>query len=160
MKIHLYDYKVGVPSAVSETYDPKKLDMEFVDLKYVQPLKMEGTIEKSLDTLTFRGLLQSEVEHICGRCLKSVKDTVNQPFEFFYEIKGLEDVETLPDIREALMLDHPISFICSKDCRGLCPNCGINLNESKCNCASKFTGGSFSGVRMIRSKGKEDQRHG
>lgn len=160
MKIHLRDHKLGVPTAVSQEYDPKHLDLEFVDLKYSRSLSMQGTVEKGLDTLTFRGTLRSEVDHICGRCLKAVKEPVDQRFEFFYEIKGREDIETLPDIREVLILDHPISFVCRKDCSGLCPKCGIDLNESRCPCDSNLPGGLFSAVRMIRSQGKEDFQHG
>ncbi|MBI3306263.1 MAG: DUF177 domain-containing protein [Candidatus Omnitrophica bacterium] len=159
MKIYLHDYKTGVPAAVSQKYDPKKLEIEFVDLKYSKPLEMQGTVEKGLDTLTFRGLLRSEIDHICGRCLKAVPDRVEQPFEFFYEIKGKEEIETLPDIREVLILDHPISFVCRKDCQGLCPKCGVNLNETKCQCDKQTSGGFFSEVRMTRLK-KKEKHHG
>lgn len=134
MKIHLPSFKEGVPTKVQQEYDPKHLDVEFVDLKYSQPLLLDGVVEKGPDTLTFRGHLTSEAEKICARCLTSVKDPVDEPFELFYEIKGKEDIETLNDLREVLILDHPIRFICREDCRGLCPSCGVNLNETRCHC--------------------------
>ena len=36
--------------------------------------------------------------------------------------------------RQGVLLALPMSVTCREDCRGLCPNCGQNLNESKCTC--------------------------
>jgi uncharacterized protein len=119
---------------------------------------LDGTVEKGHETLTFRGHLTSEVEHICGRCLMPVKDAVNQPFELFYEIKGVEDIETLDDLREILILNHPISFVCREDCRGLCPQCGVNLNERSCDCQKKFGESGFSSLKTLWQKMKEGKK--
>ena len=139
MKLRLAEFKEGVPLRVEQDYDPKQLDVEFVDLKYRKPLHLEGTAEKGPDTLTFRGRLTSEIEHICGRCLKAVSQPVDQPFELYYEIKGLESIETIDDLREVLILDHPITFVCRENCKGLCPACGANLNETQCRCVPERT---------------------
>ena len=42
------------------------------------------------------------------------------------------DVEELA--RDAFILDMDTKFLCSEDCRGLCPTCGKNLNEGPCGC--------------------------
>ena len=42
-----------------------------------------------------------------------------------------------PIVREQLLLALPMSAVCREDCKGLCPQCGINLNEAKCNCELK-----------------------
>lgn len=33
-----------------------------------------------------------------------------------------------------IVLEIPISYICKEDCKGLCPQCGKNLNKGSCNC--------------------------
>ena len=33
-----------------------------------------------------------------------------------------------------LVLELPTKMLCSEDCKGLCPVCGCDLNESECNC--------------------------
>jgi uncharacterized protein len=137
MKIILSEYKEGVAKDVQQDYDPKQLDMEFVDLEYSKPLHMEGVIEKEHDTLAFRGHLTSATVSTCGRCLKKVPANVDRDFELFYETKNKEVIDTTDDFRELLILEHPLSYLCSENCRGLCPNCGTNLNESKCSCAAK-----------------------
>ena len=42
------------------------------------------------------------------------------------------DVEELA--RDAFILDMDTKFLCSEDCRGLCPGCGVNLNRESCRC--------------------------
>ena len=162
MKIRLADYKEGVALPVHQDYDPKDLDLEFIDLKYCGPLQLEGTVEKGTDTLTFRGRLKSEIEHICGRCLKPIKNTMDQPFELYYEVKGEEFIETTDDLREVLILDHPISFVCQGNCKGLCPQCGGNLNEVNCRCTPKPAAarGAFVQLKQLWEQRQEKKQHG
>ena len=164
MKIHLPHYKEGVCVEVRHEYDSKGLDLESVDFKYLKSLSLYGTVEKGPETLTFRGHLTSEVEHICGRCLKSVSEPLDQDFELFYEIKGLEDIDTTDDLREALILNRPISFLCRDDCQGLCPQCGSNRNERPCDCEKRSQASPFSPLKRIwqgkKDQKKEDKRNG
>ena len=161
MQIRLADYKEGVLTKVSGEYEPKSLDVEFIDFVYSQNIALRGTVEKGADTLTFRGQLTSEIQNICGRCLKPVPRSLDCPFEFFYALKGKEVIETLDDLRETLILEHPISFVCQESCRGLCPQCGINLNESRCACtsSSKLSGSAFSRLKGIWAH-KKGSGHG
>ena len=136
MKISTRTLRDGFPKKVHEEYNPRELDLEFVDLTYSKGLDLEGTVEKYLNTLTFHGRLTSQVKHVCARCLKQVEDPIDRPFELVYDIKGKEEVDTLEDLREILILDHPIRFLCRDDCKGLCPRCGEDLNEGPCSCSA------------------------
>ena len=135
MKIQVRLLRDGFPKAVHQEYNPKELDLEFVDLIYLDRVVLNGAVEKFRDTLTFRGNLASRVEHTCARCLKPVEEPVNHPFEVVYDIRGKEEVDTLEDLREMLILDHPIRFLCREECPGLCPRCGADLNEGPCRCS-------------------------
>ncbi|WP_164019392.1 YceD family protein [Pyxidicoccus trucidator] len=42
-----------------------------------------------------------------------------------------------PIVREQLLLALPMGTVCREDCKGLCPQCGINRNEAKCTCETK-----------------------
>ncbi len=134
MKLVLRDYSEDELISVSQDYDPKELDLEFVDLKYTDKLRLEGQVLKSSESLHFWGELNAPVERICGRCVIPVKDKIDQPFDLYYEIKGLEEIETLDDLRETLIVDHPVQYVCRQSCKGLCPQCGANLNEKACRC--------------------------
>lgn len=134
MKLVLRDYPEDTPIEVSQDYDPKALDLEFVDLKYSGPLHLEGQVLKSSESVHFSGVLSAPVERICGRCVLSVEGRVDEPFDLYYEIKGLEEIDTLDDLREALIVDHPVQYVCKESCKGLCSQCGANLNDKPCRC--------------------------
>jgi uncharacterized metal-binding protein YceD (DUF177 family) len=52
------------------------------------------------------------------------------------------DDHNIMDISEALrqytLMALPIKRLCMQDCSGLCPTCGTNLNEKKCNCTTEI----------------------
>jgi uncharacterized protein len=43
------------------------------------------------------------------------------------------DVDFSPLIRETIVLNEPMTVLCSETCRGLCPVCGANWNRETCN---------------------------
>lgn len=84
---------------------------------------------------------------VCDRCLKSFKR------DFFYEFEHVivsalnsDDDESefiiaenyRVDVSEIalsdLFLELPTKLLCKDECKGLCPVCGCDLNESECNC--------------------------
>lgn len=134
MKIYLPHYQEGVPVEVEHTYDAKTLDVEFVDLKYTGPILVRATVEKGPVVLVFRGSFKSGIKRICGRCLREVEEASDIPFELFYDLKGKVEIDTIDDLREQLLIDHPMVYVCRSDCRGLCPSCGADLNETECGC--------------------------
>lgn len=134
MLIKLQDYKEGEIISVQHQYDPKVLEVESVDLHYTEPLEMEGSVEKGSGVLTFRGTLHSRTELVCGRCLEKTASELDKDFEFYYETAGKDSIDATDDIRELLILDQPLAFICAEKCRGLCPKCGVNLNQTSCSC--------------------------
>ena len=48
---------------------------------------------------------------------------------------GLLDIEEL--VVSDILLALPSKFLCKTDCKGLCPVCGTNLNDSECSCEKK-----------------------
>lgn len=156
MKIILRDYKEGEPVEVLQTYDAKKLELEFVDLTYTTPLEMTGVVEKGLDTVTFQGVLKSKVERLCGRCLKKVTARLEESFELYYEIADKEEIDTIDDLREVLLLDHPLQFICNENCKGLCPHCGNDRNEKNCGCETAVKNNVFADLKKILKNKKKD----
>ncbi len=44
------------------------------------------------------------------------------------------EINLTPVIRDYIALALPVKHLCSADCKGLCPNCGINKNHDSCSC--------------------------
>lgn len=79
----------------------------------------------------------------CARCL--CEFNVDFPFDIVERFvkNGADEFVTLLEgnkinltdvVYEHLYMNLPISFICKETCKGLCQECGQNLNEKECNC--------------------------
>jgi len=61
-----------------------------------------------------------------------------------------EEVDLTPIIWDELILDVPFSPLCHRDCRGLCPKCGANLNEARCHCPTRTGTARWDALRDIK----------
>jgi uncharacterized protein len=46
----------------------------------------------------------------------------------------MDTIDLGPVVHEAVVLAEPMRVLCAPDCRGLCPQCGKDLNEGPCGC--------------------------
>ena len=110
------------------------------------PVYLSGTAESLPDGLLFIGTVGSVLSGECTRCLKPVSIKLAPAFTAFftYEVQpqklphGEEEIEAdegSGDQQDVYPLDPqstmlPPQLLCSPDCKGLCPQCGIDLNEN------------------------------
>jgi len=107
------------------------------------------------------GNLEGTMELECGRCLKRFPMLVSAEIQEFHKIhqplapmateqEEVEDIEELAEetpelwegilfdlgelIRQSLFIGIPLRPLCEEECKGLCPTCGTNLNEGRCDC--------------------------
>ena len=59
----------------------------------------------------------------------------NEEIIFFSE--EMEQIDISVFIREIMQLSTPMKILCGESCKGLCSNCGVNLNIKSCNCTSR-----------------------
>lgn len=100
--------------------------------------------------------LNTEVELTCNRCLGKFKQPLKIKFteEFFptldvqsgvampppeeagsFTIDERHTLDLSEAVRQYALLAIPMQALCRKDCAGLCPKCGKNLNQGKCGCS-------------------------
>lgn len=82
--------------------------------------------------------LTGTIIYPCARCL----DPVITPsvFEFDDAVQmdaGTETIDLIPYVEECLFINEPFKVLCDEDCKGLCPNCGANLNHETCSCSAE-----------------------
>jgi uncharacterized protein len=113
-------------------------------------IRLSGLAGVVRATRTPQGILlqaefQAPIELECVRCLTNFQQTLKFNFTELYAFSqrymtdsglimpdtGFIDLEPL--LREYILLEIPISPLCRQDCKGLCPICGNNLNESTCH---------------------------
>lgn len=141
--------------AIETEIGPDELVFSALDYRLVEPLVFQGQLQAAGDgVLTLVGRLTTVYEGICARCLVLVRNLLDVPVrEVFRPVAMTDDGETedsyryegfavdiMPAIRDNLVLALPQRLICREECRGLCPDCGGNLNEQACHCADSGSG--------------------
>lgn len=121
------------------------------DIELAEPIRGEIRLSRTGRSILARGDLQTAIEGQCSRCLRDIVT----PLEVHIEEEALPsididtglpvDVAAEPDafrlddhheldlttpVREAISLAEPIVALCRPDCRGLCPTCGLELNDN------------------------------
>ncbi len=87
------------------------------------------------------GTAKVSVRAECGRCLKLMKAELEaKSVCHHYEDVAEKEVDISSDIREDILVALPTTFLCSKGCKGLCSQCGADLNEGPCECKPETDG--------------------
>jgi uncharacterized protein len=140
---------------IRRSYAPGTLNYHSGEFRQVEPLEVDATAELVEGQIRVTGELHTRLEMACARCLEPVGEDVVREFDLFYkpmacmtreeeERLKLDDTEVgffqgeglfLADVlAEQVLLALPMKVICRSDCRGLCPQCGVNLNNEECRC--------------------------
>jgi uncharacterized protein len=137
------------------------------------PLHATGSAEM-LDgadgELRIQGRLTVEMTAQCDRCLGRARFPLDQSFDLFYhpvaeiardEEVAIDEGETeigfyegdgiqLEDVlREQVLLALPMQHVCSEACKGICPVCGRNRNESECDCRGESSDDRWGALRKL-----------
>ena len=108
-------------------------------------VRVQGDVQYSLyaqhvsDELIVRGTLSVELGLQCTRCAEFFSTTVTDSdfLRAYPASKETDSVEISPDMREDILLHIPSFPVCSDECRGLCTQCGADLNKGPCSCAEE-----------------------
>ena len=114
-------------------------DTELVQFKDKVSYKLHVSLVNS--GVLVAGSVKTAIHCICGRCVKEFTQPVeNSSICRYYEDVTVPELDITEDIREEMLISIPINYLCSEDCKGICPHCGIDLNKKKCKCHEQKTG--------------------
>jgi uncharacterized protein len=169
------------PREFEEEFQPGVIDLG-EDIRQCTPLKASGRAElveehhgkrEVIQDIRLRGRLSAGLELQCARCLAPVPQDVSRQFELLYRPLGADagrdelsvtDAEAeigyyqgegvlLEDVlREQVLLALPLKTICQENCKGLCPQCGKNLNQEQCSCTVAVEDPRWEALKDIRSR--------
>jgi uncharacterized protein len=142
---------------------------EGTELQFLAPLSVSGRVQwvpsgDVLARLTLQGILAQK----CRRCLEPVSVRVEEELDLLFapldESAGMDEgsVRLLPEgvagldlaeaIGEEMILSQSLLALCKPDCKGLCPQCGINLNEDRCECSQEESDPRWDALRALNEK--------
>jgi uncharacterized protein len=82
----------------------------------------------------------------------SSADDGNEALDVAYLPADASEIVLDDDIRDYALLSIPMKKLCKEDCRGLCPKCGKNLNEGKCDCDSQTVDPRWLQLKDLKNK--------
>ena len=155
MQLDLTRYRQPL-NQFSRTFQPDEVGQEGDAYRIVAPVHLDFDLHKDKDKFRLVGTARTELELPCSRCLEPFRMPVDSSFDLRFlpatemaadeerEVQE-EDLETsyyrddqidLNELlREQFYLALPMKPLCAEDCKGLCAQCGTNLNTGTCACA-------------------------
>lgn len=154
---------------------PGGLDLDS-KVKQASTLHTKGTaqlLNVSLGEIRVVGDLRVKIEGTCDRCIEAAAYSVENHFDLvympadyanssgedevdeaaievgYYEGNGLEVNDVL---REVVLLALPMRLVCSDDCKGICPVCGQNRNQTECGCRLETADDRWSKLKLLRAE--------
>jgi uncharacterized protein len=171
--LHLDLSRIRTPQQRFErVYDPGEIPADD-SFRIGAPVALAFDIFKDGNRFHLVGGVKTTLELPCGRCLEPLTLDVDEPFDLRYqpraentgegerELAGDDmstafydddtiDLEQL--MKEQFHLAVPMKPLCREDCRGLCPECGTNLNRGACACTHRWQDPRLDALRQLGQK--------
>ena len=147
------------------------------ECKFLAPIKTDLRAIRMGDMIEIEGQINTRVRLACGRCLKKFETPLNPHFALTYthltedlqadtaqeeielraEEMGLiyfegETIDLQDGIQEQIVMAFPLRALCREDCKGLCAQCGHDLNDGVCNCEPQPSNGKFAALKDLKLK--------
>ncbi len=145
------------------------------ELVFSQPLSVHLRAVLVSGMVEVSGQVSTRAEMACSRCLNPAAVSVDSSFDLTYtrELPELEDdggeegievtaedmglilfdgeeIELREAIQEQVILALPVYPLCGRNCRGLCAQCGADLNEEQCSCGPQDYNIKFSALKNFK----------
>lgn len=158
-------------------YEPSAFEGRDHAFRIVGPVDLQITIHKDRDRYRLVGGVRTAIELGCSRCLEPYRLPVDAAFDLRYVPQAenaLDGEREIEDedlsaayyrddeidlgqlVEEQLYLVLPMKPLCRLDCRGLCPQCGVNLNVETCCCEARWEDPRLAGLKAIFSERKNN----
>lgn len=168
---------------------PSGIGDDIVGVREGADVRVVGSFDSIVDGLVFTGRIEAPLTAECTRCLKPIDPdwTVNATLFFPYDAPGADDgrgtgeVEIIAGedeaedvyplssdgafadmespLRDTLVEALPLQPLCKEDCLGLCPQCGVDLNEDPDH-HHDVTDIRFAALEQFKARLEAEERRG
>jgi uncharacterized protein len=146
----------------------RKVELDYPAIRVADEVSLSYLNGSFVATRTSEGVylsgrLESAIEVECVRCLGPMMLPIALQIDelFYYPVSAAPEGESLvfegesgyidlePIVRELSLLEVPIQPICKADCKGLCVECGQDLNVAQCGCEVDEVDPRLAGLRAL-----------
>ncbi len=131
------------------------------------------TVTREYDAIRVTGRVTAPLALSCSRCLADFTSFVDTNFTIFFRKAAAatspvedevelgemdllsstysgDEIDVTHEIEEQIAMEIPLKPLCNDDCRGLCHECGIDLNTSGCSCSKDPVSLTFSALKNFK----------
>jgi uncharacterized protein len=166
MQIKFTNYKDGLHQFNFTT----KVEELGVEEKFIGNVLLNCEMDKSSSQIIINCNLGITAKLECDRCTAEIEDEFEVSFKSIYFIShnksdneidesGIhylspddDKIDLSDDVIENALLTIPMKVLCSENCKGLCPICGVNKNDKECNCVADTSNPVWE--KLLELKGK------
>ena len=168
----------GAREHVERTFPTSAFDPPDEDYRVAAPVELSmDVIKTGADAFRMTGRATTRLEQVCSRCAEPFDVPFSEQFDLRYlpvaeiAVEGEHEIadddlttsfyaegtlDVIELLREQFMLTLPMKPLCSEACRGLCPECGANLNRTECGCAPKWEDPRLAPLKGLLNREKEN----
>ena len=129
-------------------------------LAFEKPVRVVGKVFNIGGTLEISAEIKGEYTTECSRCgekveaelsaelFESIDDEFSDIDEECIVVSG-NVIDISGSIEACIFNSIPLQFLCREDCKGLCPQCGTDLNKNECNCEDEVYDPRFAIFRNL-----------
>src|SRR5687767_720104 len=157
MRIELEKLQGG-KGGFAHVYQPEELNPVDESVRVTQPAEIKGNVKQAGHEVFVSGHVETRAQLECDRCLKLVELPVSADFALEYitgsdyesssaaalseeelavSVFDGESIDVDEIVKEQILLAVPARTLCREECKGICPECGTDLNARQCNCADE-----------------------
>ena len=136
--------KAPLGKSLTLDIDVESTVLDDLEVEYLRGSVRVLRVEKGLFV---EGIVNTQLGLECVRCLKVFASPATLELAELFRMPGAPtkpdtvyalnedgEINLAPLIRELTWLAIPMKPLCEPDCKGLCPDCGVNLNIDSCQC--------------------------
>lgn len=150
MLISLKELMSGNTESISFNLELDLSDLEFFSIFPIKrPVSVKGEISNKSSIITLKGEAIFDYEAPCDRCTQPTVRKFTSPLDFIIVNESNEEeddniilakndeIDIHELITDSVLTILPTKHLCHNNCKGLCQNCGCNLNKEGCNCSKE-----------------------
>lgn len=162
---------------LSRRYEPSQFEGRGNQFRIIAPVDLRLKIHKDKERFRLVGTLSTVLELTCSRCLEPFSMPVDTNFDLRFlpqtdNIPGQDEEVEDEDLSETFYRDDvidlgqlmdeqiylmlPMKPLCKADCKGLCANCGTNLNVATCDCQVRWEDPRLAGLKALIDRNKDN----
>ena len=131
-------------------------------------------VTREYENIRVSGRVTAPLALCCSRCLADFTSFVDTSFTIFFRKEvaststtnedelelgemdllsstyGGDEIDLTHEIEEQVAMEIPLKPLCSDACKGLCHECGTDLNTSSCSCSKESVSLTFSALKNFK----------